>query len=159
MPRFIALDRRAVRQMKPGEKRREHGIYVERLADGDFRYGVAFMTNGQRIHRVIGLASEGVTRTQAEEYITRVKAEARTGRLQLPKGRKLALSFADAARQYLARLQRSGGKNLKTKGRQMRMYLVPHFGSIRLDAMTEFSIETYKTPAQGAGRQQRHDQS
>jgi integrase len=33
---------------------------------------------------------------------------------------------------------------LKTKGRQMRMYLVPHFGSIRLDAMTEFSVETYK---------------
>jgi integrase len=144
MSRFSALDRRLIRQLKPAEKITEHGITVERLADGDLRYAVNVMVDGKRIHRVIGLASERVTRTQCEEFIEQKRSEARAGRLSLPKGRKLALTFATAAERYLQRLVDGGGKNIVIKRRQLRMYLVPYFGALRLDAISEFSVETYK---------------
>ena len=142
--RFSKLDRRLIRQLKPGQRAIEHGITVERLADGDFRYSVAIMVDGKRIHRVIGKASEGVTRTQCEEFIAEKRTEARGGRLSLPKGRKLALTFATVAERYLQRLEESGGKNLRIKRRQLRMYLVPYFGSQRLDAISGFTVDKYK---------------
>ena len=64
-----------------------------RQDDGDGRYTVNIMVDGQRIHRVIGKESEGVTRKQAEEFIEKVRTDARQGRLNLPKGRKLTLGF------------------------------------------------------------------
>ena len=90
--RFAALDRPSIRRLKPGEKITEHGITAERLVDGDLRYSVNIMVDGRRIHRVIGKESDGVTRTQCEEFIES-RTDARAGRLSLPKGRKLALTF------------------------------------------------------------------
>ena len=142
--RFSKLTRPAIRQLRPGEKLAEHGITVVRLANSDVRYTVGVMVDGQRIHRVIGLGSDGVTRTQCEEFIEAKRTEARAGRLALPRRRKLALSFAAAAARYVERLDRGGGKNIRVKRRQLRMYLVPHFGSLRLDAISEFAIDTYK---------------
>ena len=142
--RFSTLTRPAIRQLRPGEKLAEHGITVVRLANGDIRYAVGVMVDGQRIHRVIGLGSAGVTRTQCEEFIEAKRTEARAGRLALPRRRKLALSFAAAAARYVEGLDRGGGKNIRVKRRQLRMYLVPHFGSLRLDAISEFAIDTYK---------------
>ena len=52
--RFSRLTRPAIRRLKPGEKITEHGITAERLPDGDTRYSVNVMVDGQRIHRVIG---------------------------------------------------------------------------------------------------------
>ena len=40
-----------------------------------------FTRKGQRIHRVVGRESEGTTRTQAEEFIEKVRRDARDGRL------------------------------------------------------------------------------
>ena len=94
------------------------------------------MADGQRIHRVIGRESEGVTRTQAEEFIEKVRSEAREGRLSLPRGRKTHLSFAEAAEKYADRLEEMNGKNLVAKRRQLRLYLTPFFGSQRLDAIS-----------------------
>lgn len=148
--RFSKLTRPAIRQLRPGEKLAEHGITVVRLANSDLRYAVGVMVDGQRIHRVIGLGSDGVIRTQCEEFIAAKRTEAHAGRLALPRRRKLALSFAAAAERYVERLDCSGGKNIRVKRRQLRMYLVPHFGSLRLDAISEFAIDTYK--------QQRKDQ-
>jgi hypothetical protein len=118
--RFSALDRRAIRRLQPGEKANERGITAERLAAGDVRYSVNIMVDGKRIHRVVGLQSDGVTRTQCEEFIAAKRTEARAGRLQLPKGRKLALTFAAAADRYTRRLEEGGGKNLPIKRRQQR---------------------------------------
>jgi hypothetical protein len=151
MPRFVALDRRTIRQLQPGEKKTEHGVTVERLANGDVRYTVGVMVGGQRIHRVIGLRTDGITRPQAEQYIEQQRADARARRLSLPEGHKLALSLADATPRYIEWLGKAGGKNLRVKARQLRMYLVPHFGSIRLNAINEFSIETYKKKRHDAG--------
>jgi hypothetical protein len=51
--RFRRLDRTTIRRLQPGAKMGEHGITVERLADGDLRYTVNIMVDGGRIHRVI----------------------------------------------------------------------------------------------------------
>jgi integrase len=109
------------------------------------------MTDGQRIHRVIGRESEGVTRTQAEEFIEKVRSEAREGRLSLPKGRKTHLSFAEAANKYLARLKETNGKNLIAKERQLRRYLIPFLGNQRVDTISTFTIERYKRRRRDAG--------
>ncbi len=109
--RFTRLTRPAVRKLHAGERITEHGITAEGLKDGDVRYSVNVMVDGERIHRVVGRESEGTTRTQAEEFITRVRSEAREGRLSLPKGRKTQLSFASAADAYLKKLKEIGGKD------------------------------------------------
>jgi hypothetical protein len=91
--RFLKLDRLAIRRLRAGEKISEHGIAVQRLADGDVRYSVNVMVDGNRIHRVLGRERDGVTRTQCEEFIERARTDARIGRLSLPKGRKLRANF------------------------------------------------------------------
>ena len=142
--RFMRLDRASLRRLRSGERLAEHGIAVERLADGDLRYTVNVMVDGRRIHRVIGRERDGVTRTQAEEFIAQARTDARSGRLNLPQGRKLALTFGAAAERYVDDLEKTGGKNLTIKRRQLRMYLKPYFGAMRLDAITVFTIEKYK---------------
>jgi hypothetical protein len=144
--RFSRLDRLAIRRLKPCERITEHGITAERLADGDLRYSVNVMVDGKRIHRVVGEASDGVTRTQCENFIEKVSTEARADRLSLPKGRKLALTFGAAADAYIERLRQTAGKNIAIKDRQLRMYLKPFFGALRLDAIAGFtSIDTRKS--------------
>ncbi len=95
--RFTRLTRPAIRKLQAGERITEHGITAEGLPDGDIRYSVGVMVDGQRIHRTIGRASDGTTRTQCEDFIAKARAEAREGRLNLPSGRKLHLTFAAAA--------------------------------------------------------------
>ena len=99
--RFTHLTRPAIRKLQTGERITEQGITAERLRDGDVRYSINIMVDGERIHRVIGRESDGTTRTQAESFITKTRADARAGRLQLPKGRKTPLTFAKAAKLYL----------------------------------------------------------
>jgi len=103
--RFSRLDRPGIRRLTAGHKITEHGITAERLADGDTRWSVNIMVDGHRIHRVIGRESEGVTRTQAEEFVERARTEAREKRLSFPQGRKLHLTFAAAADVYLSKLR------------------------------------------------------
>jgi integrase len=142
--RFSRLTRPEVRRLRSGEQISEGGITAEKLVDGDVRYTVGIMVDGRRLHRVIGKESDGTTRTQCEEFIEKARSDARTGRLSLPKGRKLALTFAGVADAYIKRLEESGGRNLAIKRRQLRMYLTPYFGTMRLDAVTGFTIEKYK---------------
>ena len=142
--RFSRLDRTSMRRLLAGQVINEHGITVERLGNGDLRFSVNVMVDGRRIHRVIGRESDGVTRTQAEEFIERARSKARDDRLDLPKGRKLALSFGEAADRYILNLEEANGKNLTSKRRQLRLYLKPYFGTMRLDAITSFTIEKYK---------------
>lgn len=149
--RFSRLDRLTIRKLRAAEKITEHGITAERLADGDLRYSIGVMVDGKRVHRVIGRDSEGVTRTQCEKFIDQARTDARWDRLSLPKGRKLALTFAAAGAEYLKRLEQGDGKNIPIKARQLRMYLIPFFGSMRLDGITTFTIEKYKRRRHDAG--------
>jgi integrase len=137
---FRKLNRASMRRLAPGGKITEHGITFERISNGDGVFSVNVMADGHRIHRVIGRESEGVTRTQAEEFIGKVRSEAREGRLSLPRGRKTHFSFAEAAE----KLEETSGKNLVAKSRQLRLYLTPFFGNQRLDSISSFTVDRYK---------------
>ena len=142
--RFARLTRPAVRALAIGERIAEHGVVAERLKSGDVRYSVDVLCDGQRVHRVVGRESEGVTRAQAEAFIEQARTDARAGRLNLPKGRKVALAFAEAADDYVDRLRASAGKNIDRKERQLALHLKPHFGTSRLDKISDFAVKGYR---------------
>lgn len=147
----MTLTRLALRRLQPGEHLTAGGIRFDRLADGDGRYTVELMVDRVRIHRVVGLESEGTTLTQAQELIVRLRADAREQRLSLPKGRKVALTFAAAADAYLERLEASGGRNLKQKRQQLRQHLVPFFGDKSLSKIAAFDLQRYVKTRRDAG--------
>ncbi len=149
--RFERLTRPSIRALKPGQKITEHGITAERLKDGDVRYSINIMVDGERVHRVIGRESDGTTRSQAETFIAKVRTDAREGRLSLPKGRKTHLTFVKAGDDYLTRMEETGGKNLKVKRHHLKCNLKPFFGEQRLNAITTFTIERYKKRRTKAG--------
>jgi integrase len=145
---FTKLTRPAIRKLKSGEKLNEHGICFERLANGDGVFTVNVMVDGQRIHRVVGRESDGTTRTQAEEFIAKVRGDAKHDRLALPKGRKVALSFKDAAAKYLAQLAETGAEDVKKKAVRLNLHLVPFFWHMPLSKISGFDIERYKCQRQ-----------
>jgi hypothetical protein len=138
---FHKLTRLAMRKLPPGGKIMEHGITFERLSHGDGVFTVNVMVDGQRIHRVIGRESDGTTRTQAEGFIEKVRRDAREGRLNLPKGRKIALGFREAATKYLQRLQEGDGKDLTAKRRRLNLHLIAFFGDLPLSKISSLDIE------------------
>jgi integrase len=141
---FRKLTRPNIRKAPIGEQINEHGITFLRLFDGDGRYTVNIMVDGQRIHRAIGNESDGVTRQQAEDFIQKVRTEARQGRLNLPKGRKLTLGFKEAAEKYLEMLKQEGGKDIKSKTMRLKHHLKPFFASKPLAKISTFDVERYK---------------
>ena len=149
--RFHRLNRPLIRQLKPGEQITEHGITAKRLLDGDIRYSVNIMVDGERVHRVIGRESERVTRAQAEQFIAKARSDAKEGRLALPRGRKLHLTFDAAAALYLKKLAEGGGKNLREKEWHLRLHLVPYFKSMRLERISIFTLEKFRKRCQERG--------
>jgi integrase len=145
MPTFERLTRAALRALPAGSRIAEHGIYYEKLPNGDGRFGVQLRIDGEKVNRVIGKESEGVTRGEAEAFIDRLKTEAREGRLRLPKGRKLEMRFEEAANKYQERLNESDGKNLKRKKEQFKLHLVPFFGSKPITQISTFDVDRYKS--------------
>lgn len=149
--KFAKLTRNAVRALAPGGRIAEHGIIAECQANGDVRYSVNVMVDRQRIHRVVGRESEGVTREQAERLVEKLRTEAREDRLDLPTGRKLHRTVAEAATEYLEKMEASGGKDLVNKRRHLDQHLVPHFGAERLDKLSTFSLQIYRKKRLDAG--------
>ena len=141
---FTKLTRIAMRKLAAREKLIEHGITYEKLPSNDGVFTVNIMVDGQRIHRVIGRDSDGTTRTQAEEFIDKARQDAKAGRLDLPTGRKLALSFCDAANKYLDRLEQEDGKDLPAKRYRLTRHLVPFFGELQLSKISTFDVERFK---------------
>lgn len=142
--KFQKLTRTDIRKVQTGDKIQEHGISFERLPNGDGRYTVNIMVDGIRVHRVIGKESEGVTRKQAEDFIEQSRADARKGRLNLPKGRKVVLGFRDAAEKYLAKLEEEGGKDIERKRQRIELHLSPFFKDKPLSSITTFDLEHFK---------------
>lgn len=141
---FLKLTRSEMRKLPKNERIMEHGITFERLANGDGLFTVNIMVDRRRIHRTIGRESEGVTRSTAEDFIAKSRQEAREGRLNLPKRRKVALTFAAAAPAYIERLRQEGGKNIERKQQQIAQALIPFFAEKPLSQITTFDIERYK---------------
>ena len=141
---FQKLTRNQIRSLTVGKKISELGIEYTRLTDGDGRFTVNIMVDGKRIHRVVGKESEGVTRQQAQDLITQLRSKAREKRLQLPKGRKLAMGFEEAASSYVVRLQEENGKDLQAKARRLKQHIVPFFKDKPLTEINTPEIERYK---------------
>jgi len=142
--KFQKLTRANIRNAKPNEKISEHGIVFERMANGDGRYRINIMVDGNRIHRVVGKESDGVTRQKVEEHIAQLRTDARHGRLNLPKGRKVTLSFKEAANQYVAKLEKEGGKEIVKKQSRLELHLIKFFKEKPLAKLTNFDVERYK---------------
>jgi integrase len=142
--KFQKLTRAGQRQLAEAQKIEEHGIGFERLSNGDGRYTINVMVDGQRIHRVVGKESDGVTRLQAEELIAKLRTDARHGRLNLPKGRKIIFSFKEAAEKYLQKLITEGGKDLVMKQQRLKLHLLLFFENFPLDKITPSDLERYK---------------
>lgn len=64
--------------------------------------------------------------------------------LTVAKGRKIALSFKDAAEKYLARLEEEDGKDLAAKRRRLDQHLVGFFGQTPVAKISTFDVEGYK---------------
>jgi integrase len=141
--KFRKLTRASIRCLKVGEKLQEHGIIIDKLSNEDIRYKINVMVDGERIHRTIGTESAGVTREQAERVIEQLKTDARQQRLNLPKGRKIALSFSDAATSYLERLELEGGKLIARKRQHLNGPLGAAFGSQRIDTIQASHIKEF----------------
>jgi hypothetical protein len=62
----------------------------------------------------------------------------------LPKGRKVALGFRDAAKNYLVKLEKEGGKDLLKKEQRLRLHLSPFFRDKPLSKTSTFDIERFK---------------
>jgi integrase len=144
MATFQRLTRPNINKLRPGQKITENGITFERPANGDGTYSVNIMVDRVRIHRVVGRESDGTTRTQCETFIETTRTAAREDRLSLPKGRKVALMFPDAARQYIAKLKECGGKGIDRKQCQLDLHLKPFFGQKGLSRITTFDLDRYK---------------
>ena len=71
--KFNILTRANQRNLERGKKLQEHGIEYDRLMNGDCRYSINIMVDGQRIHRVVGTEANGVTRLHAEELIAKLR--------------------------------------------------------------------------------------
>ena len=149
--RFTRLTRPAIRALKPGEGITEHGVRAEGLSDGDVRYSINIMVDGERIHRVIGRDSDGTTRTQCEDFIAKARAEAREGRLSLPKGRKMHLSFTAAADAYLNKLNEINAKDYVNNEQHIRLHLKPYFKGMRLDRISEFTLKKFQNHCRQKG--------
>ena len=149
--KFTKLTKKNIKETKAGEKIQENGIIFERLKNGDGRFTVNIRADTQRICRTIGKESEGVTRTQAEIFIEKIRSDTREGRLNLPKGRKVALGFQEAAVKYLDKLKEEGGKDIDKKKERTDLHLTPFFKNKPLSNISSFDIERYKKERREAG--------
>lgn len=147
--RFTRLTRPAIRNLSLRECVTEHGITARRQANGD----VNIMVDRQRIHRVIGRESEGTTREQAERAIEAFRTRAREERLDLPTGRKLHRTFAEASEAYLDRIEHhpKHSRNITRKRQHLRDRLAPFFQGQRIDSLTDLSISQYIRERKGRG--------
>lgn len=141
---FLILTRPNMRKLEAGKSLNERGIIFKKSEKGEGTFLVNIMVDGLRIHRVIGCESDGTTRTQAEEFIAKAREEAKKGRLNLPKGRKIALLFSEAAEKYLSRSEQEDGKNLAGKKKCLHLHLTPFFADSPLGKIHSFDVERYK---------------
>lgn len=138
MTAFAKLTRTGMRGLQPGQSISEHGITYTRLAGGDGRWTVNVMVNRRRHHQVVGLESEGYTRTQAEDLVATLKAAKRADAHGVSGSRRPAsMTVASAAADYLDYLAKHDGKDLDSKRRRFQQHLTPHLGGRQVARLTD----------------------
>lgn len=142
-----------IRRLQHGEEITIDGLQIERLPDGEIRYRINIVLEGERIHRVVGYRRDGMNYRQARAVVETLRARAREGRLDMPKGRKLHRTLAEAVPDYLARLEagEGGSRNIARKRQQLQQHVVPFLGDRRLPALTKGDFERYRKHRRMAG--------
>lgn len=141
--KYLKLTSSALKVLKPGQSIAEHGIVATRTKGGDTRYRIQTMVDGERIHRTIGTHSDGVRRETCEQALEVLRTRAREGRLELPKGRKLAPTFAAEAQRYLDQLHQGIGKGVDRKRQHLEGRLVPILGGYRFAKVPDLAIHDF----------------
>ncbi|WP_369942791.1 tyrosine-type recombinase/integrase [Xanthomonas medicagonis] len=153
MTAFAKLTRAGMRGLQPGQSLSEHGITYTRTSAGDGRWSVNVMVNRRRHHQVVGLESEGYTRTQAEDVVSALKAAKRSAAHGVAGSRQArVLSISQAADDYLAYLAKHDGRDLVAKMMRFQQHLVPHLGQQQVARLTDDDWMAYvsKRKAEGA---------
>lgn len=150
MPTFERLQRATLRKLQPGQSISEHGITYTRL-DGDGRWSVNVMVARTRHHVVVGLESEGYTRTQAEDLVSTLRAKKAEKRHGIATKRGRALTVASAADDYLEYLREHAGKDLDMKATRLRLHLVRLLGAKRLDQLEDADWSSYTSTRRSEG--------
>ncbi|HFT6991928.1 TPA: tyrosine-type recombinase/integrase [Stenotrophomonas maltophilia] len=152
MTAFAKLTRAGMRRLAAGQSLSEHGITYTRTATGDGRWSVNVMVARRRHHQVVGLESEGYTRTQAEELVATLKAAKRSAGHGVQGNRANASqSVAQAADDYLAYLRLHDGKDIDTKERRFRDHIKPHLGRRPVARLTDDDWLAYVATRKGEG--------
>ena len=140
---FIRLTRTRIRKLQPGQVVSERGIEYEKL-DGDGRWLVNVMVAGRRIHRPVGLESQGFTRTQAEELVAKLKAakHEQSHGLLAPRNRRV-FTIATAVPDYLEFLHAHDGRDIDAKKRRFEQHVVRLLGDVKLHAITSDDWSRY----------------
>lgn len=146
---FLRLTRPLLRALGAGESVTEHGITFTRLASGDGRWSINVMANRRRVHQVIGTEREGITRTQAEEAVQRVKAGKRERALGITRARPGTLQQAASA--YLAHLEATGGRDVPKKRQRFDLHVCRLLGGAQLAHLTRTDLKRYATARAGEG--------
>lgn len=151
--KFRDLTRKNIRALRPGERITEQGITAEGMKNGDIRYSINIMVEGERIHRVLGRDSGRFTPERAADAIETYRTKARAGTLDLPTGRKHHRTFTEGANEYLTRIkgQPKHGKNLPRKTRHIEDKLAPFFKTLRLDKLDDTAIAEFVDERLGQG--------
>jgi integrase len=61
------------------------------------------------------------------------------------------LNFATAADTYLKKLKEIGGKDYENNERHLRLHLVPYLGTMRLDRISEFTLQKFQNDCRTKG--------
>jgi hypothetical protein len=138
-----ALTRSALRRLKPGQSRMSGGIKYERLVN-DGRWSVNVMISRVRRHQVVGLESEGYTRTQAEELLASLKASKRERMHGIAIPQRRLITLREAASRYLSYLRDTGGKDIAKKRQRLDQHVLPQLGSYPLATLTETDLKRYR---------------
>jgi integrase len=143
MAAFDRLSRPALRKVSIGASIAQGGIVYTRLRS-DGRWSINVMVNRVRHHIVVGLESEGFTRTQAEDVIAGLKAKKREQQhgVASPKHR-VRHSVSQAAKAYLSYLEEHGGKDIEGKRGRFDRHITRLLGNVSVAKLTENDWSKY----------------
>ena len=147
----MTLTRPNLRKLRVGKSASAAGVVYTKL-DGDGRWSINVMVNRVRHHVVVGLESEGYTKTQCEDLISNLRAKKRERGhgVGAPKHRT-RWSIAKAAEDYITYLREHGGKDADGKEGRFERHITPKLGNIDINKLTEEDWSRYASARRGEG--------
>lgn len=144
--RASTFNEKAKKALAPGEELSENGIIYRKRKDGFGTWRFDFMQSGVRHKGVIGSDRDGITLSQAREFVSEIRAKAITDRISGRTGRSTQSSrqFKDVAEEYL-NWSESHHQDHRHNVSRMNNHLLPRFSERRLGDITTAMIETMRT--------------